>query len=318
MLIMNEIVIDGSASPKSLNYLSNIKSIEINGYDSDTFQNEKIVDYIIQLENKDKIRKLNIAYGTVLENLEILKYFSNIEDLIIRSDTILSFDGLEHFKKGEFLLVETGKNSKRSFGELSSKYTLKRIDMEFGNLGDYEAISNCSSLDSLILSRAPAPTFKAWSNVPLKYLKFWDYCKFKELEDMAYLSNLSEVMIGACQKFERFKGDNSNIKELYITGSKYFDITSLQTCSSLEKLYIESSIPLISLDDLPTLNNLEEMSIDNIKIDFGNYELEGKMPSLKNIYLGKGKKDDIIKLSKNNKNIIVSKNDKDYLNGDNY
>lgn len=311
--MMNEIKIDGSRLPKSLD-LRNINWIEIKG--NDLFQNNQIENYIKQMEFKEQVKTLSISYGTVLENLEILKYFSNLERFIVMSHTISSFKGLENFSKGKFLLIETGKDKKRSLTSLSSNLTLEVINLEFGNWGDYEAISKCTSLESIAIGNGPAPDFKTWSRVPLKFIKFWDYCKFTELKDMNYLPELQEVMIGACRKFECFKGDNSNIKKLIIDGSKRFDIKSLETCPSLEKLNILGSIPLISLDDFPVLKHLKTMELVDIKIDFGKFELEKKMPNLEMIYFTKGTKDEIINLSKNNENILVCKsNGKGYIKG---
>ena len=309
-------IIDGSVLPEEID-LRNVEILEINGYDNEIFQNKEIVRYIEKVKNKEMIISLRISYGTVLENLNILKYFPALRRITIKSKTIKSFEYLEYFKEGKSLQIETGEDKRRNLNYLSSSCynTLQSIDLEFGNLGDYEVISNCTSLETAVIGRGLAPNFKDWSKVPLKSIKFWNYCIFTELEDMAYLSNLDYVMVGACRRFERFKGDNSSIKRLYITGSKRFDITSLKTCPSLKELDIRGSIPLVSLDDLPTLNHLKTLEIVDIKIDFASYELAEKLPSLKRFYFTKGSDEEVIKLSKQNKEILICKNAKGYLNG---
>lgn len=127
----------------------------------------------------------------------------------IDSENVPSFQGLEHLNTAKFISVNTGKNKRRSLERLTCTHTLQSMSIEYGNIGDYDAISRCISLSNLAIGRGPAPNFKSWSKLPLTVLKFWNYCSFTELEDMAYLSKLSNVMIGACQKFERFRGDNS-------------------------------------------------------------------------------------------------------------
>jgi len=92
-------------------------------------------------------------------------------------------------------------------------------------------------------------------------------------------------------------------------------VASLKTCPSIEKLWIGGSIPLLPLDDFPVLNKVKIIELPDIKIDFGRYELESKMPNLKTIYFTKGTKEEIINLSKKNSKILVCKTGKGYLNG---
>jgi len=313
---VNEILIDGSVPPKSCN-MHGVDSIEINSFNNHLFKNEVIENYIEQMKCKENIKVLTISFGVTLSNLEILKHFQNLEKFFIHSETVLSFQGLSHLKSLKRLDVDTEKNKKRSLEELACTSTLESMGVEFGNLGDYEAIRKCTSLTGVCIGRGPAPDFNLWHKVPLDGgLKFWNYCSFSELKDMAYLPSLSEVMIGACQKFRCFKGDNSNIKTLRIDGSKYFDISSLETCPSIEKLWIGGSIPILPLDDFPEMENVKIIEMPDIKIDFGRNELEQKMPNLKTFYFSRGgTKDELINLSKNNKNVLICKTGKGYMDG---
>lgn len=309
------IILDGTVPPESLD-MSGIDSVDIRSGNNDLFQNEHIEKYIEKMKSKEEIKLLRISYGVVLRNLEIIKHFPNLEKFLVDSGAVQSFQGLEHLKSAKYIEIDTEKNKKRSLEGLSCTSTLKQIGVEFGNMGDYEAISRCTSLVGLCIGRGPAPDFRSWNKLPIENLKFWNYCKFTELEDMAYLSKLSSVMIGACQKFRCFKGDNSSMKTLRIDGSKYFDIASLKTCTSLGRLNITGSIPLICLDDFPVLENVKIIELVDIKVDVGNLELETKMPNLKTLYFNRGgTKDEVINLSKKNKEILVCKSGKGYING---
>ena len=310
----NKTIVDGSVSPELLD-MSGVDSIVIENGNNCSFQNEQVEKYIERMKLKERIKTLEISLGVELRNLEVLKYFPNIEKFFIRSETVQSFQGLEHLKNAKALGVNTGKNKKRCLDELACYSTLLAMSLEFGNWGDYEAIGKCTSLTNLDIGHGPSPDFKSWHKLPVSFLKFWNYCNFSELDDMAYLSNLSSVMIGACQKFERFRGDNSGVKELTIEGSKHFDIASLRTCPSIEKLRILGSIPILHIDEFPILKKVKIVEIVDVKIDVGSLELESKMPSLKTIYFTKGAKDDIISLSKNNSNVLVCKNGRGYFDG---
>ena len=115
--MMNEIRIDGLISPEALD-LEDVDSIEIDGFQNEEFQNEQIETYVKEMKGKKRIKTLTLT-SCKLKNLEVLQYFPNLEELFIRSDSISSFQGLRHFKKGKFLLVNTEKNRKRSLEELT-------------------------------------------------------------------------------------------------------------------------------------------------------------------------------------------------------
>ena len=307
------LVIDGSLPPEEL-VLKGIDAIEFAGYQNDQFKNEEIVKYVKKIQNIAKIKKLTIDAFISLEDLELLKHFPDLEVLDIGSEDIASFRGIEHFKKGKLLIVETGKNKKRSLEGIGS-LLLETIYIEYGNSGDYEAIKNCLSLKRLAVGRGPAPDFEMWKDVPLERLKLCNFCKFIELKDMALIPSLKEVSVGAVRKFERFVGDNSNIKNLTVDGCRSFDISSLETCSHLEDLTM-GAIPPVSLDNLPYLEHLKTFYLlGDVKLDFGKFNLKKKLPNLEMFIPPRGKKDVLKQLSECNEDVVIQHGEFKYKNG---
>ena len=160
-----------------------------------------------------------------------------------------------------------------------------QLNLEYEKKEDFDAIAKCTSLEHLTLARCPNPDFYEWRNLPIRYIKFWNYCKINELKDMIYLKPLTTVMVGACRKFERFSGDNSNIKDVTVDGCRLFDINSLTTLPNVENVSIISCAKEIAISELPNHPTITKLELSGCKLIFDTYNFKEKMPNLKKLWL---------------------------------
>lgn len=272
----------------------------------------ELCHHLLTVDGIREVETLNIGYRSCLKNVEIVKAFPNLQCLFLGGHNILSLDGLEMFKKGRYLNISIA-DKKRNIEKISAA-PISSITLIYKKIDDLDAIKNCLSLDSLEIEKSPDPDFLAWENVPLNYLHLTQG-KFVELCDISHIKILEYVSVGGCRKFERFTGDNSNVKRLSIVTCKKFDVLCLDSFGSLGYLTINDCAPEISLSDLPDLPNLRFLELFTCKVNYDTYELKKKFPKLELFNPSKITVEQALSLSKANADVTVKKEQKKYLNG---
>ena len=333
MIRRSTVVID-EANFKEIKSLKGLHYVKLDNRLGAEIDINEFSHHLMSLVGVNEVESLSIEYRSCLKTVEIIKAFPNLWTLRVAGHNIISLDGLEMFTKGRRIEISVD-NKKRNIEKISV-VPIQRLDLDYMKNADLEAIKNCRSLNWLEIAKSPSPDFGAWENVPLQYLKLWHYGKFTELCDMASVKTLERVMIGACGKFERFSGDNSNIKTLNIDGCskferftdgnlnvetlwivscKKFDISSLELLQSLESLMINDCASEIALSALPSLPRLRSLQLWTCRVNYDIVDLKKKFPRLELFHPSEITAEQAISLSMNSADVIIKSNQKQYLNG---
>jgi Leucine-rich repeat (LRR) protein len=248
-------------------------------------------EHLEQVEGRDKIKHLNICCSSYQRNVEIIRLFPNLQSFGVYGHRIESLDGLECSKDG-YKYIDIGTDNRKRNIEKIALVPIESLSLEYSRKEDFDAIKKCTTLEYLTLGGCPDVEFYEWRNVPLEQLKFWNYCMITELRDMSHIPTLTHLMVGACRKFERFSGDNSNIKEVHIDGCRLFDMDSLKTLTEVEIVWIVSCAKKITLSELPEHPTIRKLALWGCKVNIDCYDLKKKMPNLEKLSISNIKKAD--------------------------
>jgi hypothetical protein len=270
------------------------------------FDENELYNYLKNLKGADELENLSIDWNSHLKNVEIVKAFPNLRRLNVYGKNITTLDGLEWFKRSEFLTIETEKNRKRNIEKIVD-VPIKEISLEYSQRAkDFDVIAKCRHLKYLAISKSPSPNFNEWGDVPLESLKLLQG-SFNELSDIVNLKMMDELYIAGCRKFVRFSGDNSTVKSLTIDCCKLFELNSLKTLPNVEYVLLVACANEIDLSDLPELPKIRWLNIQTSKINADVYELEKKMPNLEKATFQKKTKEQESLFIKANPNIDFTK-----------
>lgn len=264
-------------------------SIELCNNSNIAINARELYDHLLNIDGICEVDSLMIGWSSQQNNVEIIKAFPNLQSLSIYGHRIESLDGLECFK-GKHIVIDTD-NRKRNIEKIAM-VPIKSMYLEYTRKEDFDAIKRCASLNSLTLGKCPNLDFYEWRNVPLEHIKFWNYCKITELRDMSYIETLARLMVGACRKFERFAGDNSNIKSIIVDGCRLFDMDSLTALPNAEYITIVACAKEIALSELPEHPAIRRLALWGCKVKIDTYDLKKKMPNLKKLSIANIKKTD--------------------------
>jgi len=278
--------------------ISNSLGVEI---DADAF-----IEHLRKIEGMDRIRRLIINYNSTLTNLNVLCTLSELRILHIYGQNIKTFEGIEWFDKGEYILIETIRNKQRDISRIS-KTQVKSIDLFVERLEDLSAIADCRSLTKLDLNRSMEVDFTQWRGVPFEFIGFRKG-KFKELGNIAAIPDLKEIYVLGCRSLERFTGDNSSITRIIVDGCKKLDLRTLKTFEKIETLIVNSCPNEMNLCELTELKFVKHIDfiLCNVQVDL--VELKSYFPNLESLHVSRMKKEYGIQLKQLNPDIEITGN----------
>jgi len=215
---------------------------------------DALIEHLEKVKGIDRIKHLTIDYNSSLTDLRILQAFPGLEYLNVYGKHIMTFDGIEWFKNGEYLWIQTEKNWRRDISQITlAKF--KRLTIFVERPEDLTAIGGCRELEDVELSRSMEPNFEEWTNMPAATVSFKS-CRFKELGNFSLVPNLKDLIIIGCRNLEKFKGDNSNVKWMIVEGSRKLDLRSLRTFSSVEVLTVNNCTQPMNLSEISGLEHV--------------------------------------------------------------
>jgi hypothetical protein len=299
---------------KEIKSLNGLTEVELRNRLRIEIDADEMYRHLLTVDGTDKVEFFYIRYDSCLKTLEIIRAFPNLRGLSVGGSAITSLDGLEMFRNGRYININTWKNKKRNIAKISEA-PIWAMDLYCETPEDLDAIKNCKLLNHLVISKSPEPDFHAWKDVPLKYLSLGSYGKFTELSDTASVKTLEDIMIGYCGKFERFTGDNSKIKDLTVVSCKNFDVRSLDSFQSLEFLCVNDCASEIALSELPSLPKLRNLQLFTCKVNYDILDLKKKFPKLEEFWPSRIKKDQAVSLSEANADVVFKYKQQKYVNG---
>jgi len=247
-----------------------------------------LTKHVSQVKGVNRIEELIIDSSSSLQDLSIVSAFPNLKYLFIHGHHIQSLDGIEAFRKGSYIKIQTHRNRRRDLSQLS-KAKVKNIDLFVERKEDLTAIAGFEDINTLDIYHAMEPNLEEWENVRFQSLSFKS-CKFIEFGDTAAISGLDQISVLGCRNLERFRGDNSNIKRLVVEGSKKLDVSTLKTFSGIHTLIVNSCTQEMNLTDLGGLEHIKHIDFILCQVQVDLIRLKEYFPNIESLHISQMKK----------------------------
>jgi hypothetical protein len=277
-------------------YLSNRAGIDI-----DERNLEKIFANIAGIE---RIKSLVIRWSSKVTNIKFIKSLSGLVKLDLNGLHLLSLDGIEWFKHGQTICIDTGKNRKRNIVKIANTQ-ITNLFLCFSGSDDIDVISRCMTIKALMLSNFPLLPFDKWKHLPVENMELWGG-SIKELSNSAFIDSLKSLSIYGCRKLERFVGDNSHITLIFIQVCNRLDMRTINTFKNIEYLVINTIKTEMPFSSFIELNHLKNLTLIHCKVKFDTYNLKSTSTDLEEIWIqGVINKKEAVILSKANPGVLV-------------
>lgn len=290
------------------------------GYDTLTLCNREgrdideltLANELARIEGIERIKSLIIHPSSRVKNLIFLSSLPSLKTLQLNGLNLRSLDGIEWFS-GRFIKIDTGKNKQRNIKKIAEAHIVK-LSLYWSNLGDLEAIGRCSTIRELALSNCPRLLLDGWRNVPIETLSLFDGA-LDELASTVHVSSLRKLTLFDCRKLERFVGDNSNVTWMVVQRCNYLDFRTIVTFRSLESIAVVGIKKELPLSAFAGLDQLRNLSFQQCKVHIDVVDIKCSATKLEKLLITGLKKDQAIKLSETNRDVLISNGVWSYKNG---
>lgn len=274
---------------------------------------DEIAEWLGQVPGIEYVQSLVFGPSSRLADVSVIRGIPNLLNLQINSLQIRSLDGIEAFRKGRYINIDTGRNRQRSIAKIH-EVPIVKMTLQYAREEDLASIAGSSTLMHLELSGAPRLALKEWREVPLETLGL-STGNFRELSDTAQLKTLTKMTLIGCRKLEKLIGDNSVLTWLAIQHSPRLDLQTLKTLTNLESLIVGGDQRPFALSVLTGLEKLRFVSIDGcpVRVDLANLRIV--MPVLETLHISGLKADHAVDLSRSNEEVLISTGRESYRNG---
>jgi hypothetical protein len=261
----------------------------------------------------ENIESLTVDPTSRLRNLSVVKGLPSLLNIQVNGLQIRTLDGLEWFRKGRYLNVDTGKNRRRDITKLQEA-PLRKLTLQYAREEDFDAIAGSRTLGHLELGTSPQPSFGEWKKVPLETLGLYSGL-FKELADTAEVPALRKLVLIRCRNLEKLAGDNGKVSWLVISACGKLDLRTLRTFSGLKSLVVVANAKNCPLSAFAELGGLETLSFDACQVPVDLSELGASMPRLKELHHSELKEDEARRLSQASPGVSISTARQTYRDG---
>jgi hypothetical protein len=274
---------------------------------------EALAAHFAALPGIEKIESLTVDPTSRLRDLGVVKGFPNLLNLQVNGLQLRTLDGLEWFRKGRFLNVDTGKNKRRDLSKLQEA-PIHKLTLQYAKEEDFDAIAGSRTLGHLQLGGSPLPSFGEWKKVPLESLGL-SSGSFKELADTAGVASLRKLTLIGCRNLEKVAGDNGKVTWLVLTTCGKLDLRTLRTFSGLKSLVVVANAKKCPLSAFAELRELENLSFDACQVPIDLRELGAALPRLKELHHSELKEDEARRLSEASPGVTISTARQKYRDG---
>lgn len=283
---------------------SGYDTIEIINETGQIIDGNMIADYFRQIPGINKIISLEISYNSNLEDLMVIKGFPNLKSIDISGHKIKTLDGLEYFRNGCNLYINTEKNSYRNITNISQA-PITKLTLWYEKKEDFDAIGTSTTIKNLELGSSPQPPFDKWRNLPIEYLKL-SGGKFKEFGDTTLTKHLIKIFLINCRLLERLVGDNSRVVWMVIDGCTRLDISTIKSFNNLKTLWILKNQIEVPLSVFGALRNLESLKLVKCNLNIDILNLREAIPNLKELHIMNLKKEQLLELRRLNPEVVIT------------
>lgn len=266
-----------------------------------------LTDLLLTVEGIDQIETLVISFSSQFTDLKVVRALPNVRSIDVYGDRIKTLDGLEWFKQGRYIKINTGKNRHRRIS-LISRAPIERMNLQYARPEDVEDIGECLTLNFLDLFQIPEIDFSKLNRVPLESLGVMQG-KFKEFGNICEVGRLKDLRVLGCRSLERFIGDNSGVTWMVISGCKKLDLRTIRTFRDLETLTVNGSQCEIDLSELGEFKHLKSLTLLNCSVYVDITDLRCQFPQIKKFYISGLKEEQVRGLREANSDIAVQEED---------
>ncbi len=265
---------------------------------------KKVIEQIKKIHGIEKITSLDIYPSSRLTNLKVIRAIPNLEIIRIFGAKIKSLDGLEWFRKGVYIVIDTARNKKRNIEKIADT-KISSLKIRWANRNDTEAIGRCCNIEELELRSCQELSLQKLRNVPIKDLIIAN-AGFEEFCDAGYLQKLERLHLYNCRKLLRFKGDNGEVSWITVEACKQIDLKTLNTFKALNVIWIMNVKNGVNLSSFLHHKSLREVFCQDTQVSIDVKDLKSTSPKLERILIAGIKKDQLIELSRINSDVRFS------------
>lgn len=263
------------------------------------------------IPNKEKIRSIEIGDTFMVDSLEGIEEFTNLQALYIRAKEISNIKKISDLEHLEVLVIEDGSRI-NNFGILSSLKNLKTIAITASNLKNIDFMEELTQLENVTICESSIKdieSLREYKNTlkQLTLLENYDITdysvidEFTQLEEVSLgvsydnvlpsfigMTKLKKIYVEGAEDIS-FVGNAVNITELTLVYCNLEKIDVLTRLADLKVLHINDARTYTkSLSSLMQLTGLEVLDISDTWI-FGYVEELLALPNLKEFYMDKCK-----------------------------
>ncbi|PAD77398.1 hypothetical protein [Paenibacillus campinasensis] len=299
-----ELVVDEAKFTEITNVDEQYDSLKMSNPSNEEIDVEAFIQHLQHVQNLDQIEHLTINYNSSLNNLNVLRAFTNLRSLSVYGQYIQSLEGIEWFSKGEYIQIQTYRNRRRDLSQLVQT-NIKHIDLYVERAEDLLSVAGCKQLKSADIYCSKENDFSEWSKVTAERISF-KRCKFTELGDMANIPALDYISVIRCRSLERFIGDNSNIKRLVVDSCNKLDLRTLRTFERVEALIVNSCKQEMNLTEIGGLEHVKHIDfiLCNVQVDF--IGLKDYFPNIESLHISGMKKERGLELKAWNPDVRIT------------
>lgn len=272
-----------------------------------------LADELARVEGREGIKSLIIEPSSRVTNLRFLQALPGLETLNLNGLQLRSLEGLEWFRQGRFIKVDTGTNRKRSIAQIAAAPITKLI-LHWASPGDLEAVAGSRTIRELTVSNCPPLSCERWRGVPLESLSLFDGA-IDVLADTAHLPWLKKLTLFGCRKLERFAGENSAVEWMVIQQCSRLDLRTIATCGQMAYLTVMGNKTETPLSAFGALGRLRSLSLQDCKVQLDVTNLKRTATQLEELVITGLKKDQVVELSLANTGVMVSNGRWSYMDG---
>lgn len=272
-----------------------------------------IRDRLASIPGIKGIKSLIIQPSSMLKNLSILEAVPALEKLKLYGLRLRVLDGLQWFRHGWFIKIDTDKNRDRKIDKIAETKITKFV-LHFGNPEDLDAIGRNSTIRELILGRSPNLLLDRWRGLPIESMTLSGGVLDK-LADTTHIHSLRKLILTDCRKLERFEGNNGNVTWMVIQTCNRLDFRTISTFSGVQSLGVVNIKNEVLLSAFAGLSQLRTLDLLKCKVRVDVMDIKSSAPALREIRITGLKKDQAIALSKANSGVVATNGVWSYENG---
>ncbi len=134
-----------------------------------------------RVEGIDRVKRLVVQPSSRVEDVRFVAALPSLEELHLQGGGLLSLGGIESFRRGRHLSIQTGKNRKRDISRLCEA-PIGKLSLQFAKAADLQAIARSTTVRHLEVTSTPTLDLREWREVPLEILALWGGAIDRSLE----------------------------------------------------------------------------------------------------------------------------------------